>query len=304
MVNLRTFDLNLLRVLDALLSEQQVSAAARRLNLSQPATSAALARLRSAFGDPLLVRSGNRMLTTPAAAALQPRLRRLLVEIDVALRPTPFDPAQSDRAFRVLANDYAATVILAPLAQRLERRAPKVRLEIMALEDRFEERLAEDDYDLAMRDGWALRRWPSRETLFEEHYVGLVRRGHPRLSTRPTLEAYLAEGHVLISPAGRTPGVVDVALANLNRERHVAVTVPHFLAAPAIVARTDFTMALARRIAEQLASAYRLRLFPLPIPVPGFDLAMAWHPRNQADGAVAWLKQEVWHVARQMGRPC
>jgi DNA-binding transcriptional LysR family regulator len=302
MANMRTFDLNLLRLLDALLSERQVSSAARRLNLSQPAMSSGLARLRAALADPLLVRSGNRMLPTPAAVALQPRVRAILAEIDATLQaPAVFDPARSDRSFRILANDYAATVLLAPLAHAIVQQAPNARLEILPLEERFTERLAQHDYDLAMRDDWALRGWRRRERLLDETYLGLARRGHPRLSARPSLDAFLAEGHLLISPAGRTAGVVDTALARIGRRRRVAVTVPHFLAAPAIVARTDLAVTLARRIALQLADTYQLNAFPLPFKLPGFALTMAWHARAEADSAVTWLKAQVRQVVRQIG---
>jgi DNA-binding transcriptional LysR family regulator len=158
MVNLRTLDLNLLRVLDVLLSELQVSAAARRLNLSQPATSAALARLRRALDDPLLVRVGNQMTPTPWAEELRPKVRQVLADIEQALcQRTEFDPAVSDRTFRLAANDHAVTAVLSPLAQRLRRLSPRATLEILPLEDDFERRLANDDYDIAIRDRWSLR---------------------------------------------------------------------------------------------------------------------------------------------------
>lgn len=239
------------------------------------------------------------MRLTPAAEALRPRVGRLLVEIGETLRaPARFDPAASQRAFRILANDYAASVVLAPLAAPLARSAPTVALEILPFEDRFAERLARDDYDLAVRDGWALRGWPRRESLFREDYVGLVRRGHPRLAGTPTLDAYLAEGHVLVAPAGRTPGTADHALAGLGRRRRVAVVVPHFLAAPGIVAQTDYVVTLARRIAVPLAGAYRLRRFRPPVRLPGFELVMAWHTQAETDDGVAWLKDQL----RQVGR--
>ena len=157
-MNLRILDLNLLRVLDALLSELQVSAAARRLNLSQPATSAALARLRRALDDPLLVRAGSRMTPTPRAEELRPKIRQLLADIEQTLcRPAKFDPIVSDRAFRLAANDHAVTAVLSPLAQRLRQLSPRATLEILPLEDDFERRLANDDYDIAIRDRWSLR---------------------------------------------------------------------------------------------------------------------------------------------------
>jgi LysR family nod box-dependent transcriptional activator len=168
-VNLRTFDLNLLRVLDALLTEPQVSAAARRLNLSQPATSAALLRLRNALADPLLVRVGNRMALTRLAEALRPKVRRLVAEIELTLgAPPDFDPATSERALRIAANDHAVVAVVSPLLQRLRRIAPRMRMEVLPFEDDFERRLAEGNYDVAVRDRWSMRTWRSLETLFHE----------------------------------------------------------------------------------------------------------------------------------------
>lgn len=297
MTNIRTFDLNLLRVLDALLGQRHVSAAARNLHLSQPATSAALSRLRRALGDPILVRSGHRMLLTPFAKSLQPNVRRVLDDIERTLQgQEAFDPTTSERSFRVAANDHAVAVVLSPLARRLQRLAPRTTLEIVPFEDRFEERLASEDYDLAIRDRWSMRSWGRLETLFKEDYVGIARRGHPRLSPKPTLDEFLAEGHVLISPQGRRPGVMDYALQGTKRSRRVAVTLPHFLAAPAVVANTDFVMTIARRVAEQFARSFKVRVFAPPLRLPAFEVAMAWHPRSDGDAGVNWLRAQVREV--------
>jgi DNA-binding transcriptional LysR family regulator len=294
MVDIRSFDLNLLRVLDALLIESHVSAAARRLNLSQPATSAALTRLRGALADPILVRDGQRMLLSPLAERIRPQVRSLLQEIEQTLsKPAMFDAATSKRCFRVLANDYAIVVVLAPLLEFLRRHAPGVTMEILPLEDDFSQRLAAGDYDLALRDRWSLRPARRWERLFDEGYVCIARQDHPRLSKKPTLGEFLAEGHVLISPQGRVPGVVDAPLKRLKRKRRVAVTVPHFLAGPAIVARTDFVMTIARRIARKYSQLYSLRIFSPPLAVPGFEVAMAWPARSEADPAIQWLRTQI-----------
>jgi DNA-binding transcriptional LysR family regulator len=300
-LNLRTFDLNLLRVLDALLTEPQVSAAARRLNLSQPATSAALLRLRNALADPLLVRVGNQMALTRLAEALRPKVRRLVAEIELTLgAPPDFDPATSERALRIAANDHAVVAVVSPLLQRLRRIAPRMRMEVLPFEDDFERRLAEGNYDVAVRDRWSMRTWRSLETLFHEDYVCIARSDHPRLSRKPTLKEFLAEGHVLIAPSGGVPGVVDKALERQNHRRRVAVTLPHFLAAPAIVATTDYVMTIARRIALQAARTYKLRVFPPPVRLTGFDVVMAWHPRGEGDAATAWLRDQIRQTSRQL----
>jgi DNA-binding transcriptional LysR family regulator len=294
MINIKTFDLNLLRVLDVLLEEAQVSAAARRLNLSQPATSAALARLRASLGDPLLVRSRNRMMRTALAEALRPRVRKVLAEVYETLSASrDFVLADSGRTFRIAANDYSEIAIVGPLLAHLKHKAPNLRLEILPFEEDFDRKLAEGDYDLAIRDEWAMRSWRHRERMFTETLVCIARRDHPRLSVKPSLDEFLAEGHVLISPAGTTPGIVDAALERINRRRRIMVTLPHFLAAPAIVAHTDHVMTIASRAAKFWADAHALRIFAPPLALRGFDLAMAWHPGVESDPAVSWLRAQL-----------
>jgi DNA-binding transcriptional LysR family regulator len=300
MVNLRTFDLNLLRTLAALLDEPRVSSAARQLNLSQPATSAALARLRQAFDDPLLVRAGHQMVLTALARELRPNVRRILADIEQTLRmPAKFDPAASERSFRIAANDYAVMAVLSQVLESIQQQAPRTMIEILPFDEDFEARLGRHDYDLAIRDRWSIRGWRHQETLFNEEYVCIASRDHPRLSRKPTLDQFLAEGHVLISSVGRSPGVVDAALECVGRRRRIAVTLPHFLAAPAIVARTEYVMTIARRVAQQVAPLYNARIFAPPIPIRGFDVAMAWHPGSVADAGVDWLKDQVRNAIRQ-----
>ena len=240
------------------------------------------------------------MLLSPLAERLRPTVRRLLQEIEQTLKASgAFDAAGSERCFRILANDYAITVVLSPLLEALQRHAPRLTLEMLPLEDRFVERLAADDYDLAIRDRWSMRSSRRLHTLFKEDYVVIARNDHPRLSRKPTLDEYLAEGHVLISPSGRVPGVVDAPLKSLRRQRRVAVTLPHFLAGPSIVARTNFVMTIPSRIARKFAKLYALRTFSPPLRVPGFDVAMAWTPRNETDPAIRWLREQIlrldWH---------
>jgi DNA-binding transcriptional LysR family regulator len=221
-------------------------------------------------------------------------VRQLLVELDETLRaPAAFSPSSSDRTFRVAANDYAVAAVVSPLLQRLQQRAPRVTLEVLALEDAFDKRLADEDYDLAIRDRWSLRSSRRSEALFTEEYVCIARRNHPRLSRTPTLDEFLAEAQVLIAPQGRSQGVVDRALEPLKRTRHVAVTLPHFLAAPAVISRTDYVMTIARRVAQRFLHAYKLRIFPPPFPLRGFEVAMAWQARGEADAGIAWLKDQI-----------
>src|SRR5262249_12080659 len=166
-------------------------------------------------------------------------------------------------------------------------------MEILALEDNFVERLAGDEYDLAIRDRWSLRSARHLRTLFDEDYVCIARRDHPRLSGEPTLDEFLDEGHVLISPRGRVPGgggwFAQAHQPQASRGGHFA----HFLAGPAIVARTDFVMTIPRRIALRSTELYALRIFAPPLRVPGFDVAVVWSARYDIDPAVSWLRDRV-----------
>ena len=302
--NLESFDLNLLRVLDALLTARSVSGAARQLDLSQPATSGALARLRVAFGDPLLVRSGNRMVPTPLAEELRPRLARIVDDIGQALgAAAKFDPATTQRRFRIGANDYSALVVLAPLAARLRVLAPHATLEILPHAASPERGLAERELDLVVSDRFSLRGLRNVETLFHETFVSVARADHPRLPPRVTLDAFLAEDHALISMRGLSPGALDGALEALGRTRRVALTLPHYLVAPAIVAKTDLIMTLPRRVVDCFADHHRLRAFPPPLALKGFDVALAAHPRSATDPSLRWLVRTVRAVAAESAAP-
>jgi DNA-binding transcriptional LysR family regulator len=302
-LNLERFDLNLLRVLDALLSERHVSAAARRLGLSQPAVSSALSRLRKTLGDPLLTRVGNGMALTPLAVELQPRVARALDDIGIALSAAiRFDPATTRRVFRIGADDYSSVVLLAPLVARMRQECPHATLEIWPYEDLFEERLAMRDWDLAVADQWALRGWRHCDVLLHENFVSVARVGHPRLRAQVSVEEFLAEEHALVSRRGRTPGVVDAALESITLRRRVALTLPHYFAASAMIAATDLVMTLPRRVAQRICAQDQVRSFDTPLALEGFDVAAAHHPRSTGDAGIRWLRQAIQEIAAEASR--
>ena len=293
-VNIRTFDLNLLRALEALIDESSVSAAAKRLHLSQPATSSALARLRDALGDPLLVRRGARMVRTPAAEALLPAVRRVLSDIESALRDRgAFDPSTSSRTFRIGVNDYAAAILLPALWGRLQRFAPRMQLEAVSLDHRIEERWSGLDLDLALSDRESLRAAESVETLFEEDHVCVARKDHPRLPARPRLKHYLAERHIRVAPHGRSSDAVEAALLGLGHRREVAMSVPHYLVAPMLALQSDLVLTTARHVALHAAQTMALRTFTPPFAIPRFPVAMAWSRQHDADDAQVWLREQL-----------
>jgi DNA-binding transcriptional LysR family regulator len=294
LMDIRSFDLNLLRTLDALLTEASVTGAAQRLNLSQPAVSGALARLRSALNDRLLVRHGQRLLLTPRAEALRLSVRRILEDIQRSLAAQDsFEPATCERRFRLAATDYAAFVVVVPLVRTLRARSPGIAIDILPLDERVADQLASGSVDLALGGAWWLRRAERRTTLFREEFVGLARADHPGLSRVPTLDEYAAADHVLISYRGRVPGIVDDMLAKLGRSRRVALTLPHFMLAPYAVVQTDLVLTTGRRIAEMFAEKYALRRFPPPLPIEPAATVLAWHGRTDGDPALAWLRAQI-----------
>lgn len=307
-MDLRGFDLNLLVVLDALLTERSVSLAAQRLHLSQPALSASLKRLRAVLQDPLLVRDGLHMVLTPKAEQMMEPLRAILCNIEQMMTlPEEFDPQQMQRTIRIGTNDYGAFVLIPLLLQRWQAVgsslptgiAPGIDLEVWEMGrdvTKFDESI-----DLMVTDGWSLRAAPCQETLFVETFTCLVREGHPRIKSQLSLEDYLAEEHVLVSPRGRVLGHVDAVLSQQGLQRKVCLTLPHVLAVPAAISATDCIVTLATRIANRLAADYDLRPLPPPLAAGSFNIVMAWPARTANEPLVRWLRAELHAIADQLG---
>jgi DNA-binding transcriptional LysR family regulator len=298
-MDLRSFDLNLLVVLDALLTDRSVSLAAQRLHLSQPALSASLKRLRTALQDPLLVRDGLHMVLTPRAKAMAESLRAILSEVDrLVSLPKEFDPSQERRTVRIGTNDYGAFVLIPLLLQRWQFIAPGIDVEVWEMGrdlTKFDESI-----NLIVSDGWSLKALPCQEILFEESFTCLVRKGHPRIQSTLSLEQYLIEEHVLVSPRGRVLGHVDAVLSEQGLQRKVRLTLPHVLAVPAAIAATDCIVTLATRIAARLAADYGLCQLPPPLAAGNFNVSMAWPARNANEPLVRWLRAELTAVAVQL----
>ena len=287
-------DLNLLVALDALLAERNVTRAARRLNLSQPALSAQLQRLRDLLGDPLLLPAQRGMTPTRRALELQAPLREALEGVRAVLAAgAGFDPATAELTVAVAASDYVQYALLMPLAIQLRREAPGVRLAWRALDDAQLAGQAErGEVDLAfMTPETAPEHLRSRKVL-DERYVVIVRRNHPLVSRTINLDQLCALDHVVVRPrGGGFTGATDTALAAHGRERRVVLSVPSFLMVPEIVARSDMAALVPDRVARDRVD--RLELLEPPVPVPGFAIAMLWHDRTAMHPALAWFRDRV-----------
>jgi DNA-binding transcriptional LysR family regulator len=289
------FDLNLLRVLAALLREGSATRAARALDLSQSAVSHALGRLRGTLGDPLFVRAGKGLRPTPRAAAFAERLPALLGELGALLAADQdFDPQSSERRFCVAATDYGQLVLLPGLLARLGEQAPGVRLEVRQLERSVVAALEDGEVELALGNFRQVPAALRRQALFDERFVCLLREGHPRVGSRLSLKAYLELSHVLVAPMGYRGSVVDDLLVERGAEpRRVALTVPHFLVAPFIVAASDLVLTVPERVARRYASALPLRRLAPPLEVPGFTISQLWHERMHHDAGHAFLRAAI-----------
>ncbi len=300
--SLSAIDLNLLVVLRALLTERHVTRAAARVGLSQSATSHALGRLRELYGDPLLVRSGRTLELTPRAQRLLPTLERGLSDLRAAVDDEPqFEPATARRTFTLGMADYIQAVVLAPLLRALEHEAPGVDLALLNVPN-LEEQADAGNMDLGLTlSGRPMPTSLSSQELFDDGFLCLVRRNHPKVGKTLSLEQYLALRHVVIAPSGTSGSLVDTELERRGFARRVALRISNFLVAPVVVRDTDFVSTMPRRLALQLAVPYGLRLLPAPLELPKFSMSLIWHPRLDHDPAQRWLRELVTRVSKKLG---
>jgi DNA-binding transcriptional LysR family regulator len=289
-------DLNLLPVFEALLRHGNVTRAAADIGLTQSAMSSALGRLRRQLGDPLFVNTRAGMLPTPRALELAPSLTDALAMVRRALNGREaFDPRRSARSLRVYMTDVGETVLLPSLMRHLDQESPQLRLETAQLPAaELAVRMETGDIDLAVGYLPQLRDKIRRARLFEEHYVCMTRPDHP-LGRRGalTLKEFLSGRHVLISSMGSGHQQLERALAEHGVEQNVALRVPHFVVIPLIVAGTDLIVSLPRHVADVWARLVKVKVHPLPITIPGFDVSLYWHPRVENDSANLWLRDAM-----------
>lgn len=301
-------DLNLAVVLRALLDERSVSRAARRLGLSQSATSHALGRLRALMRDPLFVRTRTGLVPTARAEAMTDAVRSSVAALETTFfAPPPFDPKTLERTFRIRPSDYVEFLLVPPLLERLAKVAPKVGVSALPMVTEATLALEEGQLDLLIQptrsdSGEQTDSFHMAE-LWDERLVGIARRGHPLTRGRITLERFASASHALVSPRGQPGGIVDDVLRQRGTSRRVAFTTPSFLVAPQVVATTDLVMMLPARVAAALEAPFRLATFEPPLDVPGFRMAMFWHDRHHSDPAHAFLRREIAQVAAALPRP-
>lgn len=299
-MDISRLDLNLLVALDALIAERNVTRAAKRLNLSQPALSAQLNRLRDLFGDPLMIPAQRGVVPTARALELQGPLHAALEQVrGVMAVGASFDPEAAELTVSMMGADATQYSLLTPLTFALRAEAPGMRIAWRTSDNANTLALAErGEIDLALLIPEVAPPSMRIRPLFDERYVVIARCGHPRVSGSIDLDTFCALDHVLTSPeGGGFRGPTDIALAAHGRERRVALSVPNFLMTPEVVARSDMIALAPERVAR--IQADRLQLLEPPIPVPGFTIAMVWHDRVDAHPAQRWLRARIVRQAEE-----
>jgi len=294
-VNLRSFDLNLLLIFDAIYSERSISKAALKLSLSQPTVSNALARLRVALGDPLFERGAQGMVPNAKAKALAEPVRQALLVIDRGLRGEEgFNFAQSSREFAVAAENYGEAVVMPRFIDWVSQAAPQVKIRIRAQPSAtLKTALGDGTVDLGL-DYFPIRD-PEyvNKCVLTEYLLTLSRRDHPRVGEKLSLESFLALGHVILEPRPDAMPLIDTALAKRGLTRHIAATVPHFLSMPLIVQSSDTIATLPRRMALRYANHFRLRAHAVPLRTPQIPVYLIWHRSFEDDSGHQWLRNQL-----------
>ncbi|MGO4725764.1 MULTISPECIES: LysR family transcriptional regulator [unclassified Inquilinus] len=304
---MQSVDLNLLIALDALLTERSVTGAARRLGLSPSAMSRALARLRHATGDPLLVQAGRSLVPTPYAEKLGGRVPALTQDVQAVLRPpaSRLDLAALHRTFTIRAGEGFVELLSAPLMAAITRAAPHVRLRFAPKPDKDAQPLRDGRIDLEIGVLGTAAPEVRTQLLFRDRSVGVARTGHPLLGPGGvTPERYAACSHVVASREGDFIEPVDHALEALGLKRTVRLVVPGHPDAMRIASRSDLVALVPRSclgnaLAADHAAILGLQSFELPVRTPEFAISAIWHPRLDADPAHRWLRDTIMAVGRE-----
>jgi DNA-binding transcriptional LysR family regulator len=301
-MNLNSLDLNLLVALDSLLREANVSRAALRIGLSQPAASHALQRLRGLIGDPLLVRNGARMELTPRALALRSPLAQTLDHVRGLFVPDAFDAISSERQFRLMMPDLAVELLMPALMEKITRLAPNVRIDVVPWRGPA---IFTPDFartiDMVISLGNAFKGF-HRQLLYTDADALAVRRGHPARNALNKREAFRDARHVAVVIRGQNEDMIDTWLRGKGIERRIALVVPGYIEALHVAARTDLVAFVPRRLIAALSKQMSLVTVTPPLD-PGIDEQYMFYPtRAQMDPASIWLRKLMLETGRELER--
>jgi DNA-binding transcriptional LysR family regulator len=307
-MNFRTLDLNLLRVFDVVMVERNVTRAAARLAMTQPAVSNALRRLREATREELFIPGPAGVTPTPRAQTMWPAVREALESLRDLFEPRDFNPRVAQRGFTLAMADATAAVLMPGLLEAIGRERAQVDLRVVPLATRDPRPMLEQGLaDAAVGFFPDLSRSVEStdaavlEPLYDCRYVCVMRHDHPLAEHGAlTLDSYCEASHLRVSFAGRPRGFVDEALARVGRKRRVALTVNEFATAGCVVQQSDLITVLPRSFARAVGMAGGLARRPVPLELPRIDVSLLWHRRHEYDGAQRWLRDTLGRAARSV----
>ncbi|MCD2171442.1 LysR family transcriptional regulator [Rhizobium sp. C4] len=299
-------DLNLLRILVAVHECQTVTAAASRLNMSQPTVSQALSRLRDLTGDPLFLRGPQGMSPTAHATHLYRECATALHRLDHALRADEaFVPAEAKEHFTIALSDLGEMTFLPPLAARLASIAPSIRLDIVPLAvHEVEQQLKLRQIDFAVGNLKKIDPDLRQRDLFEENYVALIRKDHPTIGDTLSLEAFLEHGHAVVTGASEHWQVSSLATVGGSEPAQVHIVLPHFTALPFVIGQSNLIGVLPSRAADSFSERFSLRWLPLPFVMPNFKVRLLWHGgQTLRSDARNWMVDQMSAILQNL-QPC
>lgn len=304
-MNLADFDLNLIIVFDAIYREKNLTFAGQRLRLTQPAMSHALARLRTAFNDPLFVRHGREMLPTTLAQELSRNLQEIIELAQKTLENLgSFDPKSSTRTFHIAMQDYPMIVLLPKLLQQIRSSAPHMGIRIfhLNLENR---RMALDDgkIDLVVGARQEFGNNIYQQYLFSDHEVCVLREGHPVIREGMTFDEYIEAEFIGLGTSEFDLEAIDKRLTEMGHKRKIRVIVEQEAAIPHLVSTTDFLANVAELVAKEYVHWLPIKILPIPTESFQFDILQYWHVRNHLDPAHNWLRKNLKEVCARLDPP-
>jgi DNA-binding transcriptional LysR family regulator len=290
-------DTNLIIALRALLVHRNVTRAGHDIGLSQSTMSHALARLRAHFNDSLLVPVGRELVLTELAKSLVEPVADAVARLErVFNRPQPFNPKTSKRVFHIAATDNLELYVLPQLAAIMQKAAPQLQVRACALREDWIVALQRGEIDIKLGRKYPIPQTLESQELSHEEFACVARRGHPA-PAKPSMQAYAALDHLVVTPAATAPvepaGPVDKLLARHGLERRIAMTVSHFLVAPFVVASSDLVLTAPARLVAPFSKSLRLRRLELPVKLAGYKLSQVWAARARDDEAHRWLRATI-----------
>ncbi len=301
-MNIKDLDLNLLVVFSAIYKEENISRAAERLELSQPATSNALARLRKILDDPLFIRSGHGVIPTARSHALAEPIERALGLIQTSITEKPdFNYGASTRSFELAMSDYSEFLILPKLIEWVDEAAPGLRFNVWPVDgadipDAFSRR----KIDLAIGNIPFLHDNFRRQRLFDEDFVAIVRQGHPLAKESITEEEFVSYPHIAFTPRSNRGARIDQLLKERNLKRLVALQIPNYLSMAPLVAKSDYIAPMPFRIAQAFRDTFPIKIIKLPLPFKAVTISQFWHEQMHNDPGLRWLRALLFQLCQRI----